>query len=510
MSRTLPESVLAELTEAVLVCDLDERILFANAACERVFGRTPKELVGQSFLELVPERLKMMSGTALLEHVLLAAEGQALPIAVLVPRGERVMELIARRVELDGAPRTIVSLRPAIARSMARSAIHQATDPLHAAERLVDRFESLLRPLPFALALIDRELRYLWVNDFTSALNGVPPAAHLGRTVAEVLGAKDTPFERLLRATLADERGDMTRHELSSEDFKPERSGRIFDLTLYKVRAPSGRVTGLGVAADEITDRRRAERERDQVVEELRASVRLRDEFLTIASHELKTPLTPLALRLSALERRVTHGQKVPLQALRDMRRSLEKLSALINDLLDTSRIESGRLQLHPHVTSLTDRVRVVVESLDRPTHRIALDLPTQRPLVYGDPLRLDQVIANLLENAFRFSPRGSTVRVSVTRRDGTVLLSVHDEGIGIPAEQQGQLFERFFRARNARPSSYGGLGLGLYISRDIVERHGGRIWVESEEGHGATFHVLLPLVEPLEAEAHPAEHHPA
>jgi signal transduction histidine kinase len=123
---------------------------------------------------------------------------------------------------------------------------------------------------------------------------------------------------------------------------------------------------------------------------------------------------------------------------------------------------------------------------------------------VLGDPSRLEQVIVNLLENALKYSPDGGTIHVSLERRGDLALLGVRDPGIGIPPDQQLHLFERYFRARNASTASYGGLGLGLYICHDIVERHGGRIWVESDVGHGSTFYVALPTLKDTQV---PREH---
>lgn len=125
-----------------------------------------------------------------------------------------------------------------------------------------------------------------------------------------------------------------------------------------------------------------------------------------------------------------------------------------------------------------------------------------------GDPYRLEQVIANLLENALKYSLDGGTIHVSLEPRGDTALLSVSDPGIGIPADQQQHLFERYFRARNVSPRSYGGLGLGLYICRDIVARHGGRIWVESEVDRGSTFYVALPTLPSAQAQPEQAPSH--
>jgi len=227
---------------------------------------------------------------------------------------------------------------------------------------------------------------------------------------------------------------------------------------------------------------------------EAKQAIRVRDEFLSIASHELRTPLTPLTLRLQLAARRLRQGQPVDLPAMEAAIRHVQRLASLINDLLDVSRIEAGRLQLRLASVALEPLVRELVSTfaLSNPDRVIHFD-PGPAPMVRADRPRLEQVVTNLLENAVKYSPGGADVWVRLERSDAQAVLSVQDRGIGIPAPQQARVFQRFFRAGNAGPGTFG-LGLGLYICHDIVQRHGGRIWVESTEGQGSTFRVALPL----------------
>lgn len=231
---------------------------------------------------------------------------------------------------------------------------------------------------------------------------------------------------------------------------------------------------------------------------EAQEAIRVRDDFLSIASHEIKTPLTTLTLRLEQALRRLRAGENVDAGILDRALSQVDRLTVLTNDLLDVSRIAAGRLTLRREPVALNDVVREAAAAArsDTGKHAITLEEQGGEVVVEGDRGRLLQVVASLLDNAIKYTPRGGPIRVSLSRRDGEALLSVADPGIGIPSEQMGMLFERFFRARNAPISSFGGLGLGLYICRDIVERHGGRIWVESELGRGSTFRVALPLLE--------------
>ncbi|WP_257454642.1 PAS domain-containing sensor histidine kinase [Archangium lipolyticum] len=247
----------------------------------------------------------------------------------------------------------------------------------------------------------------------------------------------------------------------------------------------------------DVTAERRARAERERSLHEAHEAIRVRDDFLSIASHELKTPLTPLKLHLQMLKQRSATGQPLPPQLAERALAQVGRLSALINDLLDASRVEAGRLEMQRVPVRLREVVREVLAQPRpvNPHHTLEYEECAEDVLVQGDASRLEQVLTNLLENALKYSPTGGKIRVAVTHTGKEARVSVSDSGIGIPADQQAHLFERFFRARNAPISGFGGLGLGLYICRDIIERHGGRIWVESEVGRGSTFRFTLPLM---------------
>ena len=233
---------------------------------------------------------------------------------------------------------------------------------------------------------------------------------------------------------------------------------------------------------------------------ELRAAVATRESFLSIASHELRTPITALRTTLEILLKR-GEGGGYNAQALLRMRRQLDRLTRLVADLLDVSRLRTGNFALAP---APTDGLALVKEVVDRiraePAQgaRLEVDLPEEPISGVWDDQRIEQVLTNLIENAFRYSYDGTPVRLVVRSSPTHVRVSVIDQGIGIPAESVGSLFRPFFRAGNASSKHAGGLGLGLAICREIVERHGGRIWVESDgPGQGSRFHVELPLAPP-------------
>jgi signal transduction histidine kinase len=241
-----------------------------------------------------------------------------------------------------------------------------------------------------------------------------------------------------------------------------------------------------------------AEQQSDRLVADLRAAVAARDEFLSVASHELRTPLSTLRLVTATLSRRLSesrgdNGSDVARQ-IAVIDRQVVRLEALTAVLLDVSRITSGRLALHLEPIDLVVLVRDIVSRFRGEEAKGAPVIEFQSvPSLIGewDASRIDQVASNLIVNAISYG-KGKPVHVSVNTAGGAATITVRDEGIGIAAEQRTRIFERFERA--VPSSHYSGLGLGLWIARQIVDAHGGTIDVDSEPGHGATFTVTLPL----------------
>lgn len=364
-------------------------------------------------------------------------------------------------------------------------------------EETVARLDTVMRGAPFGFAFLGRDLRLVQVSGALAQLAEREPGEiqdeRLTRVVPEAVSvALLADLHRVLDG------GDPV---IGKEIRVPGDPERYLLASAYPVSISGGRPIGLGLLLVDITARRIAEAERTRLYREAQEAIRLRDDFLSIVSHELKTPLTPLSVRLQMLRRQAAAGRSIAREDVDRALASLDRLTALINDLLDASRAQAQRLALHFEPMSLTS----IVESLGATwanaseSHRVRTRLAEEEVRVRGDERRIEQVISNLIENAIKYTPGGGTILVSLDRRGDQAIVSVADPGIGIPGDQQRLLFDRFFRARNVSPHSYGGLGLGLYISRDIIERHGGRIWVESVPGEGSTFFVALPILETVE-----------
>lgn len=224
----------------------------------------------------------------------------------------------------------------------------------------------------------------------------------------------------------------------------------------------------------------------------------VRSAFLAAASHELRTPLAAAKAQTQLAIRRTEAQHPGIARSLLVIERQIDRMTKLVEDLLDVSRLEAQRLSLERAPVELGALAREVVERLQPLSPRHPISLEAAPAVVHADRDRLEQVLTNLIANAVRYSPLGGPVDVSVRGADDGATLTVRDRGIGVPRDQHAVIFERFGRAHGAK---YGGLGLGLTITHGIVGEHGGRIWVESAgvPGEGSAFYVWLPR----EPEAH-------
>lgn len=263
-----------------------------------------------------------------------------------------------------------------------------------------------------------------------------------------------------------------------------------------------GRLIAVEVVARDITERLRTEAERERRIHEqaaraqAEAEVRHRDEFLSIAAHDLKTPITSLHATAQFLLRRLTRGDAIDRSYLQErlitIVRQSSKLARLVEQLFDLARITSGQFVIRPEPTDLTHLTAELIAGYqaDR-NHQLSLDAP-EAVVVPLDPLRIEQVLTNLIDNACKYSPAGSPVEISIRwRPEGVARVAVRDHGIGIPPEHRPDIFDRFRQAHPSSPAA--GIGLGLYISRQIVELHGGTIGAEFPDSGGSRFVIDLP-----------------
>jgi PAS domain S-box-containing protein len=270
------------------------------------------------------------------------------------------------------------------------------------------------------------------------------------------------------------------------ETVRIRKDGKHIDvsLSISPIQDSKGKVIGAAKIARDITERKDLERRKD--------------EFISMASHELKTPVTSIKGFTQLLFRRFQQrDDKESLRFLTRMDVQLTKLTKLISELLDISKMQAGHLEYRKEPFELDLLVQEMIENVQgtTQTHRLILDTPA-RVRVYADRDRIGQVLMNLLTNAIKFSARADKVQVQVLSEGSDAVVRVQDFGLGIDEAHQEKIFERFYQVNEPETKHYAGLGIGLYISSEIIKRHQGRIWVESRKGEGSTFSFSLPLLE--------------
>jgi signal transduction histidine kinase len=359
--------------------------------------------------------------------------------------------------------------------------LRSANEQLHLANL---RLQTIIGQLPQGVVAIDRDGRVLLTNRAAERLMGFAltpgvvfyslPATRI-KSDGTPYGVDELPMPRSLKGE--------TSYGIEITVTRPD--GSIVHTLCSS--APIEDSSGQIVAAVSIF----------QDITELRQVDRMKDEFLSVASHELKNPLTVLKGYVQLLLRdsaRVEPAREAQMLGVID--REVNRLTHLINVMLDVSRIQLGALQLVRQSTDLVALARKLLDGLQAlsPSHRISFRTEVDEVVGQWDPLRIEQVLANLVDNAVKYSPRGGAVVVSLLVGEEEVEVAVQDHGIGILPELQDKVFQKFFRAESRVAEHVAGMGLGLYVCQEIVRAHGGRIWLESEPRVGSTFHFALPL----------------
>ena len=353
----------------------------------------------------------------------------------------------------------------------------------------------LFTDAPAAIAILrGPDLRYELSNPLNVELSG--GRALPGRRVSEALPELDAQGLSALARRVLETGEPLIASELPVELDDARGRRRVYLSGTYQpLRGDDGAIEGMMAFAYDVTAQVEARQRVEALAEDLARAVRVRDDFLSIAGHELRTPLSALVLQLDAVRRQL---ERAPLDVDKARQRlgkalgAIDRLEALIHELLDVARITAGRMELRREEVDLATVAAEVVErhaeQAARAGSTIALDAHAARG--QWDRLRVEQVVTNLVSNAVKYGA-GQPIEVAVAADGDRARIVVRDHGIGIPPEDRARVFERFERAVSDR--HYGGLGLGLWISRQIVEAHGGRIAVDDAEGGGSAFTVELP-----------------
>jgi PAS domain S-box-containing protein len=514
--RNVPHVIPGDQPFRVLVASITDYAIFMldprgcvatwNAGAERIKGYKAEEIIGKHFSTFYPE-----------EAVARRFPEYELEVAAKVGRFEDEGWRVRKDGSLFWANVVITALRDESGALIGFAKVTRDLTERRAHEESLAESEERFRLLvdgvvDYAIFMLDANGRVVTWNTGAQRISGYAADEIVGKHFS-IFYPKDAvdsgwPEHELQMASTEG------RYQEEGWRVRKDRSRFWAHVTITPLRDESGHLRGFAKLTRDLTERKRAEtREeygelRDQMLEAERAArieaqrtARMKDEFLATLSHELRTPLSAILGWTQVLRMRVDASEESQVQqGLNVIERNARAQVQLIDDLLELSRILAGQVRLDVQRVALVDVIRNAIESVqpaaDAKGVRLESVLDARRGVVSGDAARLQQVVWNLLSNAIKFTPKGGRVQVLLERVNSHIEVAVSDTGIGISAEFLPHVFGRFTQQDSTPSRKYGGLGLGLAISKQLVELHGGSISAKSAgEGQGATFIVRLPLV---------------
>ncbi len=489
-TQALLAAIVEGCDDAIISANLEGEILSWNKAAQRIYGYESREVVGKDISLLIPpDRSRERNGSVKritgggrvthLETVRLAKDGTAIEVS------QNISPITDAAGEVIGIS------------SIAQD-VRERNHMLAVLQQNEERFRSAFESAPLGMFLSGLDGRFLRVNSTLCELLGYTKDELLQRSCLDVTHPDDLEASQVVKQQLID---GGTCGELGKR-YRHKQGGFIPVLLRHSLIAASPGASAYFIShVEDVSEPKRIAAELKRAKEEAEVASKAKSQFLANMSHEIRTPMNGIiGMTAIALETDLSAEQREYLTAVRS---SADALLVVINDILDLSRIEAGAFPIQPVEFNLEDEVENAIKGLSLAASLKGLELscfisPKLPATMVADPARLGQVIINLVGNAIKFTATGE-VRVRVEPGPGggpPVMLhcAVADTGIGIPLDKQQAIFAPFIQADSTITRRYGGSGLGLAISGRLIELMGGRLWLESEAGRGATFHFTIPV----------------
>ncbi|WP_424494644.1 PAS domain S-box protein [Salinimicrobium sp. GXAS 041] len=522
--QAMLSAIVESSDDAIVSKNLEGIIMSWNRGAEQIFGYSEEEAIGRSITMLIPEERLMeedvilgriRSGSKIdhFETIRRHKSGKEIPVSITVS------PIKDRRGNIIGASKVARDISAQVESQIAMESYIKNLETLNTIGKSISEHLDvkgiLQRVTDATTTLTGAAYGAFYYNNVDDngdsfelfTLAGLPP-----ETIANMKKLGQT---EVIRRTLVDKQvirlSDITKTSSPDEnniyDGTPKESSGMRSYLAVPVVSKSGAVIGglvyehpdQGMFTEEhelmvvnIAAQAAVSLDNSRLFEQVKSLSDKKDEFIALASHELKTPLTTIKGYLQVLAK--TEKEKMSALFLKKSLYQVDKLNTLVEDLLNMSRIEAGRLDFSLEVFDLKEMLQEIIETFrySTKTHKIVETLGGTTAYIEGDKQRIEQAILNFLTNAIKYSPKADAIYVNLEVVGNNVTVRVRDKGIGLTEEQKNQLFTRFYRAENTQGIS--GLGLGLYLTKQIIDRHNGVIEVSSEYGKGSEFYFTLPM----------------
>jgi PAS domain S-box-containing protein len=465
-------------SENAIVSETLEGIITSwNPAATRMFGYTENEAIGKHISLIIPPD-RLYEETMIIQTI---------------RTGKKIEHFETVRVAKDGTERNV---------SLTLSPVRNHEGKIIGASKIardislkkeVEEKQATLAAIVNSSddAIISKTLDGIitsW-NPAATRMFGYTENEAIGKHISLIIPPERLHEEKMIIGSIRN--GEKIDH---FETIRKAKDGaeRNISLTISPVKNNEGKIIGASKIARDISVKIAAEKQRELYIERVQELSKYKDDFMAMASHELKTPLTVILANLQILQQ-ILAADTNRIFVDKSVNQAL-KLSDLITNLLDVSKIQAGKLELKTALFNLNPVVRETVKDLQQTTkkHKLLFNESAEELMVNADPDRIQQVLVNLLSNAIKYTPLPGDIIIKAYKKDGNIIVSVCDTGIGIPKKDIENIFLRFYRV-SGPASSFSGSGIGLFISSEIIKAHHGSIWAESRIGKGSVFYFSIP-----------------